>query len=287
MTAIFRRELQAFFTTMTGWLFIAFMLVFVGIYTMIYNFNYGYGNFEYVLSGLSFVYLIAVPILTMRCFADERRQHTDQLLYALPLGSGSIVAGKYLATLAVLAVPMLVSCTYPLLLGMFGEVYLPTAYASILAFFLLGAALSAVGMFASSLCESQVTAAVVCFLLLLMDYFVSGLSSYVPSGVVSAVVLISVVIVLAAIALIALTHNGVFALALAAVAEAALVVVAFVKGTLLDGGVPELLPSLRLVDHFSPLVVGVFDLTAIVFFLAVIVAFSLLTVHSFEKRRWS
>lgn len=138
MTAVFRREMGAYFHGVTGYLFMAFVLVFAGIYTMVYNLSGLYANFEYVLDAISFIYLIAVPVLTMRSVAEEKRQRTDQLLYSLPIRLVDVVAGKYLAMLAVLAAPTAVMGLYPLLLSRFGSVYLPTAYASLLAFFLLG-----------------------------------------------------------------------------------------------------------------------------------------------------
>ncbi len=287
MLAILSREIKSYFDTMTGWVFVAFVLVFFGIFTMVYCFNGGYGNFEYVLSGLTFVYLMAVPLLTMRCFAEERRQHTDQLLYSLPLSSTKIVFGKYLAMLVVLAVPMLVSATYPLLIGMFGDVYLPVAYASLFAFFVMGAALIAIGMFASTLCESQVTAAVVCFVMLLIDYFLATLASFAPSDVLGTCVVFTLIILLAVVGLAALTKNGVFAVAVGIIAEVVLVAVALVNGTALEGLVPDVLEGLSLFDRYSSFVNGVFDLTAIAFYLAVGFVFVFLSVHSFEKRRWS
>lgn len=286
MLAVLRRDLLSYIVTMTGWVFVAFILVFIGIYSTFYNLNYGYGNFEYVLSSLTMVYLLAVPILTMRCFAEERRQGTDQLLYALPLSSVKIVLGKYLAMLAVLAVPLAVSCLYPLVLALFGDVYLPTAYASIFAFFLLGAALTAIGMFASSLCESQVTAAVVCFALLLLNYFLTSLASIVPSGTAMAVLVLTLLIAVATLLLIMLTKNGIFSVAVGVLAEAVLVAVAAFNGSALEGVVPDVLAGLSLFDRFSPFVNGIFDLTSVVFYLAVIVSFAFLTVNSFEARRW-
>ena len=287
MKAIFLREVHSFATTMLGWAFSAFVLLFMGVYVMVYNLNYGYGNFEYALSGLTFVYLMAVPILTMRCFAEERRSGTDLLLYSLPITSGKVVAGKYLAMLALLAVPTLISCTYPIILSIFGEVYFPTAYAAIAAFFLLGAGLTAIGMFASSLCESQVTAAVVCFVILLADYFLPGIASFIPSGAAPAIVAITALIALAAVAIALLTRNGVFALGAAIVAEAALVVTAVADASALDGIVTDALEGLSLFDRFSPFVNGIVDVSALVFFVAVGAAFFVLTVHSFERRRWA
>ena len=287
MLAILQRELKSYFDTMIGWVFIAFMLLFIGFYVMMYNLNMGYGNFEYVLYALTFVYLFAVPLLTMRCFADERRQRTDQLLYALPLSSAKIVLGKYLAMLAVLAIPLAVSCAYPLILSLFGSVYAPTAYASISAIFLLGAALTAIGMFASTLCESQITAAVACFVIVLADYFLSTIASWVPSDAISAFLMLTLVAVLCVIGLCALTKNGVFSVAAGIVAEAALVGVLLLDSSLLEGLVPDLLNGLSLFDRYSTFINGVYDLTAIAFYLAVGVVFAFLTVNSFEKRRWS
>lgn len=142
MTAIYQRELRSYFHGMTGYVFIAFLLVFAGIYTMFYNLSSGYPNFEYVLQAMAIIFLIAIPVLTMRVIAEERRQKTDQLLYTLPLGMTRVVLGKYLAMVTVVAVPCVVMAFYPLLLSTFGTVSFPTTYGALLGFFLLSAALS-------------------------------------------------------------------------------------------------------------------------------------------------
>ena len=131
MTAIYQRELRSYFHGMTGYVFIAFLLVFAGIYTMFYNLSSGYPNFEYVLQAMTIIFLIAIPVLTMRVIAEERRQKTDQLLYTLPLGMTRVVLGKYLAMVTVVAVPCVVIAFYPLLLSTFGTVSFPTAYGAL------------------------------------------------------------------------------------------------------------------------------------------------------------
>ena len=73
MRAIYKRELRSYFHSMIGYVFIAFLVAYTGIYFLAYNLNYGYPYFSYVLSGILFVYLVAIPILTMRCFAEEHR----------------------------------------------------------------------------------------------------------------------------------------------------------------------------------------------------------------------
>ena len=99
MTAVLRHELSSYFTNVTGYVFGAFLLLFAGIYTMVINLQSASPYFEYVLMNMDFIFLIIVPILTMRVIAEERRQKTDQLLYSLPLTMTQVALGKYLAML--------------------------------------------------------------------------------------------------------------------------------------------------------------------------------------------
>lgn len=145
MMAVFRHELRLYFQSLTAYVFGAFLLAFVGIGAMLYNLQAAVSNFEYVLSFGSVVFVVIVPILTMRTLAEERRQKTDQLLYSLPLSAASVILGKYLALLTVYLVPLAMISFYPLIFRQYGDVYLPTAYGSLAAFFLMGGALIAVG----------------------------------------------------------------------------------------------------------------------------------------------
>ena len=170
MIAVYKKELRTSFTGMAAYVFIAFVLVFAGIYTMLYNLSNGYPNFEYVLQSMSIIFLIAIPILTMRSIAEERRQHTDQLLYALPLGMTRIVLGKYLAILTVVAVPCVIMGFYPLLLSQYGQASFATAFGALIGFFLLSAALAAIGLLISALTENQAVAAGLCFVVMMLLY---------------------------------------------------------------------------------------------------------------------
>ena len=182
MMAILKREFKSYYLSMTGYAFAAFLLIFTGIYTMAVCLAGYYSNFEYVLGNISFIFLLIVPILTMRVFAEERKQKTDQLLYSLPIGMTKIVLGKYLALLGVFLIPLFIIALYPLLLSSFGNLAFKVIYGSIFAFFLLGASLIAIGMFVSTLTESQALAAGITFLLLLINYLLSSLAGYLPFG---------------------------------------------------------------------------------------------------------
>ena len=176
MTAIYKRELKSYLTSMVGYLFIFFILVLAGIYFSAYQLSAAYPKFEYTLSAITFVFLIGVPILTMRVLAEERKQKTDQLLLTSPVSVGGIVIGKYLALVTVYAIPMAVMCAYPLIMSKFGTVSFASAYTAVLGFFLLGCANIAIGVFMSALTESQVIAAVLTFVLLFAFYMMNGIS---------------------------------------------------------------------------------------------------------------
>ncbi len=127
---------------------------------------------------MTFVFLIAVPILTMRVLAEERKQKTDQLLLTSPVSVSGIVMGKYLALVTIYAIPIAVLATYPLLMSKFGTVAFGSAYTALLGFFLLGSANIAIGVFFSAITESQVIAAVLTFVFLFAFYMMNGISSF-------------------------------------------------------------------------------------------------------------
>mgnify|MGYP002562765920 CR=1 FL=1 len=175
MTAVYKRELRSYFTSMVGYVFIAILIFFVGIYFMAYNLFGGYPSFGYVLLSCTIIFMVAVPILTMRSMAEDRRGKTDQLLLTSPVSLTGIVLGKYLAMVTVLLVPILLICFCPLIIAMNGSATLTADYAAILAFFCMGCVYIAVGMFVSALTESQIIAAVGTFGLLLVLYLWDGL----------------------------------------------------------------------------------------------------------------
>jgi len=287
MIAVFRRELASYFKGVIGYLFSAFLLVFAGFYTLTYNLAAGQPNFEYVLQAISFIYMICVPILTMRAMAEEKRQKTDQLLYTLPIRLSSVVIGKYFAMLAVLAIPLLIMGTYPLILMQFGEVYLPTAYGTLIAFFLLGATLIALGLFISTLTESQVSSAVICLVLVLFLYFMSDLASILPTSPDSSVIALCVLAALFALILYMFTKNWIVALVVGIVGIGGLC-----GWYVMDMGAfynlfPEIFSALSVFERFYLFVNGAFDLTAVVYYLSIIAVFLFLSAQALEKRRWS
>lgn len=287
MIAILKRELGFYYRNITGWLLAAFLLIFAGIYCMAYNLSGYSAKFEYVLSAISFIYLIAVPIISMRVLAEEKRQKTDQLLYALPLRLSSVVIGKYLAMLAVLAVPVLILSVYPLILSQFGNVQYAPAYGALLAFYLLGACLLSIGLFVSSVTESQVSAAVITLVSLLLLYFMNGLASYIPTDASASLIALMVIAIAFAVILQRLAKNAIVSVLTAVLGCGGLYLWYSSNTSSFSGLFSDMLKTISVFDHFDSFVEGVFDLTAVVYYLSIICVFLFLTVQSMEKRRWN
>ena len=267
MRAIYKRELKSYFCSMTGYVFIAFMTMFMGIYFMVYNMINGYPYFSYTLNSILMILMIAVPILTMRSMSDEHRARTDQLLLTSPVSVWGIVMGKFLSMVTILAVPMAIACLCPLIIRSAGTAYLTEDYASILAFFLLGCVYIAIGLFISSLTESQLIAAAGTFGILLLSILWPGLLNFI---------------------IYRLTGHIPLSLGLEAAGAAVLIGTFFVKQSMFERALTGLLGKIVLTDVFDGIVSShMLDVSGLVYYLSVAGILLFLTVQSIEKRRWS
>ncbi|WP_289301231.1 ABC transporter permease [Sporofaciens musculi] len=287
MIAVLKHELSGYFHSLTAYIFSAFLLVFVGTGALIYNIQSAVANFEYVLGYVCLGFVVIIPILTMRVIAEERKQKTDQLLYSLPIQTSQIVMGKYFALLVVYLVPLCIVALYPLIFAQFGEVYLPTAYGSLFAFFVMGAAMIAVGIFISSLTENQGFAAGITIPIVLLNYYSVTLAEYVSTTASGSVVAILVIAVLLGLIVCHLTKNRNFTYGISILIILAVVITYFVDSSKFEGLLPDIMTKLSLFERFYIFVNGVFDMTAIIYYITVIIFFLFLSVQSLEKRRYN
>ena len=287
MIAILKHELKLYFHSLTAYVFGAFLLLIVGIGSMLYNLQAAVSNFEYVLSFSGMVFAVIVPILTMRVIAEERKQKTDQLLYSLPISTTKIIMGKYLALLVLFLIPLTIISTYPLIFSQYGEVYLLTSYGSLLAYFVMGAALIAIGVFISSLTENQGFAAGIGIAVILFNYFSVSLAEYVSATAMGSALVLFVLAALLGWIIKHLTRNENLGYGVGLTLMAAVVAVFWIDQSKLEGLVPEIMKMLSLFDRFETFVNGAFDMTAIVYFVSVIIFFLFLSVQSLEKRRYN
>lgn len=287
MIAVCKHELSSHFHSLTAYIFSAFLLAFVGLGAMLYNIQSSVANFEYVLSFVCLGFVVIIPILTMKVIAEERRQKTDQLLYSLPITTSQIIIGKYLALLVVYLVPLVIISFYPLIFARYGEVYLLTSYGSIFAFFMMGAALIAIGTFISSLTDNLGFAAGIAIPIILFNYYSVTLAEYVSSTAIgSAIALIAAAVILGFVVRY-VTRNDKLALGTGAMLSIAVAGFYLMDSSVFEGLLADIMKKLSLFERFYKFVNGVFDLTGIVYYVTVMVFFLFLSVQSLEKRRYN
>ena len=288
MLAIYKREFKSYFQSMVGCVFVAFLVAFTGIYFTAYNLNAGYPYFSYTLSGSLIVFIVGIPLITMRSFAEERKNKTDQLLLTAPVSLTKIVLGKYLAMISVVAIPNLIFCLFPLLIKMNGIAYLKTDYISIGVFFLLGCVYVAIGMFMSALTESQMIAFITTFGLLLILYLWNGIIGFLPSSAIGSLIGLIVAFTLIIAYVYHMTENWMLSAVLEVIGIVASVATYIVKSSLFENLLTKILGKLALADVFTDITNNhIVDITGIVLYLSVIAIFIVLTIQAIQKRRWS
>jgi ABC-2 type transport system permease protein len=287
MLAIYKKELRTYFTSMIGYVFVAFFLALIGIFFTIENLAYGVANFERTLSDLSFFFVLLIPLLTMRLMAEENRQKTDQLLLTSPLSAESIVMGKFLSVFTIFLSVMAVICFYPLILYKYGSTALASGYSSILGFTLLGATYLAMGLFISSLTESQVIAAVVSYIVFIFTAFMEGIATKVPSGNKATCVAFIILLLILCVILYVMMHNLTFTVCTGLIGGAVILTVYLIKPALYDGLLVKLCGWLSVTSRFNNFYIGILDLTDVVYYISITFLFLFLTTQVIKKKRWS
>ncbi|HJC80979.1 MAG TPA: ABC transporter permease subunit [Candidatus Mediterraneibacter excrementipullorum] len=287
MTAVFRHEVRMLFSGLTAYVYGAFSLFAAAIYMMYYNLSAGYANFEYALAGASFAFLVLIPIITMRIIAEEKKQKTDQLLYSLPISTTQIVVGKFLAVFLTSVIPLCIVSVYPLVLKNYGNLYLPTVFGALFGYIMLAASLLAIGIFISSITESQPMAAGICFAAMILNYYMVTLAEYVASSAYGSLAAILIMEFILAVLIKHMTGNELMAQGIGGAAMVAAVAAYIYNSDWFEGLFPAILENLSVYERFYEFVDGIFDYTHVIYFISVIVFFLFLTVQSLEKRRYN
>lgn len=287
MLAVYKKELRSYLTSMVGYVFIAFVLLILGIYFTAYNLQYASPDFGATLSSVTFLFLVITPILTMRILAEEKKNRTDQLLLTAPVSVWKVILGKYLSMVTIYAIPVVISAFYPLIMGRYGVISYPMAYVAVIGFFFLGCAQIAVGLFLSSVTESQVIAAVLTFGILFCSYMMDGIESFFSDAAISSMVAFLIIAVVVGIVVYQLTKNIIFSSCVGGVFAIGIAAVYFIKPTVFTGLIQKFLNLFAIANHFDNFVGGIFDVTGIIYMVSVVCIFVFLTVQCIQKHRWS
>jgi len=288
MLAVLRRELNAYFSSAVGFIFVGFFILFAGVFFAGKNLLPANPNYTTVLASTTFVFLIIVPILTMRLIPEEIRERTDQLLITSPLGIVDIVMGKYLAAVAIFLLALLITTLHPIMMSFFviGGLAWGEILGCYIGFFMLGSSFIAVGLFFSTFTENQFVAAAVTFAALLPMYLYDWFSTSIPNDALSGLIFLGI----AGIGLAALvyytTRSPIATVAIAAVAASALALLAVFDPGFFAGLLVRVLDWFSLLGRMNDFSMGILDVGAIVYYLLFSGTFFSLTVRMIERKRW-
>ena len=288
MFAIIKKELKQYFYSMVGFVFLAFFLAIVGLYTWAGNLSQGIGNFEMTLGNMTFIFVILIPILTMRIVAEEKKQKTDQLLYTSPISLTKVILGKYIAVMILFTIAILVIALYPLLIHMYGQdVRLSLAYSSLIGFYLLGAANIAVGLFISSLTESQVIAAVVSFIVLLLSNMLTSIASMLPTDALAQALILTVAWIVVCVIAYNMMKNITVTAILAVIGEVVVWGIYIAKSAVYENLLSKVADAFAITSRYSDFELGILKYDAIVYYISVSFLFVFLTVQIIKKKRFN
>ncbi len=287
MLAIYKKELRAYFNSIIGWLFIAFFLAFIGIYFFLNNLYYGYTHFGYSLYSVGLIFILLVPMITMRIIAEENKQKTDQLLLTSPVSVEKIILGKFLAVISVFGIVMLITCSYPLIMSVYGEINFVMNYAAIAGFFLMGCAYLALGTFISALTDSQAFAAVLTFIVVLITYLMDGIASLFSTSAKTAWLVFAFLLLLIAAVTWIMMKNKIVTGVFFVVSQGIMAAVYFLKPTLLEGSIAKVFAWFSVEARYDDFVNGILNAADVVYYISFVVLFIFLTIQAIKKRRWN
>ena len=283
MKAVLKRECRSLLLSVRGIVFLGVYLFAAGIFAVLYNINAATASFEIALSYLMPVLVLTLPLLSADAFVDDKQQGTARVLRILPLQMRDIILGKYLARLCVLGIPTAVLLLYPLILDLYGTVQYATAYLSLLALFLVGAILLALGMWISAKASTRRYATVWSYCAFAIWYASGIVVGLMPRTAIASLIAFMILGALVGVAIFLWTKRWTVALAVALVAEIVPALLFFVARARLEGAFEAFVTFLSPFRAFDDFVFGVLDFGTLFSYGLWIAFFLLLTVIAYGK----
>lgn len=181
MSAIFKRDLRAYFKSPLGYVYLAAFLLVLNIYFYLMNVYRASSSLESIFSFIVTMCVFLIPILTMRTFSEDYKQKTDQLLFTAPVRLTGIVLGKFFAALVVFLIGILITLVYVVVVSTWGSVEFATVLGNYVAICATAMAFISIGVFISSLTQNQLVACIATIAVFLGLYLVDFSYSQVTS----------------------------------------------------------------------------------------------------------
>jgi len=286
MIAIYKKEMRTYFTNMMGYIFLAFILLIMGLFFSFDNVFRLDPRFQLVLSNATTFLFVLIPVITMRLFSEEARQKTDQLLFTSPLSVTQIVLGKFFSAVTLFLVAIAVSMLFPILISQYGNLPFNQIVGSYIGFILLGISCIAVGVFMSVLTDNQIIAAVATIGALFVMFVMNIVALSMPTTAFASLMFVGIIIAIVVGIWYNSTKNIIATLVVAALALAVAGGLYLFNNLIFDGIIVRSLQWLSLFTRFNVFAVGILNTSDIVYYLSFSALFIYLAINVIEKRRW-
>lgn len=289
MLAILNKELRSYFNSATAYIFMGIFLLLGGLFFVLSNVLTSQPNAYYssVLGNLTFVFIMILPMITMKILSEETKSRTDQLLLTSPQSITKVVLGKYFAAVILFLITILFTVIHPLMLSLFGEVAALEVFTVYIGFFLMGCCFIAIGVFISSITDSQVVAAVGTLGASLLIWLLDAVKQSLPSGRNAGMIFALILVLLICAVVYFSTKNIVVCASTGVIGIAIMAVVFLAKKELYEGFPSKFFGWFSLLERNSVFGMGILSLDSIVYYISFSFIFVFLTIRMIEKRRWS
>lgn len=288
MLAIVNKELKTYFTSFTGYIFLAGFVFLMALFFYIYNISGMSASYMNTLANQEtlIIFSVLIPILTMQLFSDEVKQHTDLLLYTSPISITQIVVGKYIGAFCLFLIGMTVTSVFPIIINHFTEIAVAETIGVYVGFILLGACFIGLGLFVSCLTNNTIVAAVSSFATIFLFYVLDGLALSMPTDRLSSMVFLGLLIVLIAFIVYDATKNIIAGIILVVPATIIGIVLYITNAMFYDALIFRVLSWFSVLRRFGTFGIGIIAISDVVYYLSFTIAFVYLTINTLEKRRW-
>ena len=287
MYAIFKRELKSYFLTPSAYIFMGTFLLLSGVlFTLqiIFPMSKQYAEF---LGSLIVIFVLVVPLLTMKVFSEERRNKTDQMLLTAPVTALAITAGKYFAPVVIFLFTLIVTFLYPLFLSFHGDLETAKIIGTYIGFFLLGCSFISVGVLVSASTESMASAAIISFCAIAFTWFADFLIPIAPASSLAGALFILAVLLIVIYRIYKNSGNWLYSVIALGIIIAVVAILYFVKGEIFASLITKTIGWLSLTSRFSAFPLGIIRLVDVIYYVSFITFILYLTSGQIEKRRWS
>ncbi len=277
MRALYRKELSSYFYTLNGYICIFLVLLFSGIFFTILNISEQSGNFDSTASMISYIFLLAVPIITMKSYASQNENQKSHISMILPVNPLKVALAKYFSLLTVYTIPFVFIALYPIFISVNGGGDLAWSECSLLGLFLFGAFLISIGMFISSLSPNQTVSAIITFAVLFVQYLYQTIRIAIPyDSFTNFIIIISAILLLGWVIYVYSRHIPT-AVLFSAVSVISIAVVYLIDSSIFYGSVYNIITFLSVSSGFYTFSSGIFSVQGIVFYISFTALFILLT----------